>query len=85
MSINVVNGVSPVSAPQDGPQGVTSIPPATSFNQELDAHGARAGVGHGRHHGGGSHSVMSSSSAVASTAGVTLPSTIAASLHRLLG
>jgi hypothetical protein len=84
MSISAVNGVSPVSVQQDGPQGVTSIPQATSFNQELDAQGAKAGTAHGHHHGGASHSVTSSAATAASAAGVALPSTIAASLHHLL-
>jgi hypothetical protein len=82
MSTGAVNGVSPISAQQNGPGGVTSIPPVTSFGQELDAQGAKA---HGHHHGGGSHAVTSSAASAASAAGVSLPSTIAASLHRLLG
>lgn len=84
MSISAVNGVSPAFPQQNGSQGVTSIPPATSFDQELNAQGAKAGAAHG-HHGGGSHSVTSSAASAASVAGVSLPGTIAASLHRLLG
>jgi hypothetical protein len=81
MSISAVNGVSPVSQPA-GSRGVTSIPPATPFSQELDA---RTGSVHGQHHhGGGSHSVTSSLASVASAAGVTSPETIATSLQHLL-
>jgi hypothetical protein len=85
MSISAVTGVSPVSSQPAGPGGVTSIPPATSFGQELEAQGAKAGVAHGHHQGGGgSGSVTSSPAIAASAAGVTLPSTIMASLQHLL-
>jgi hypothetical protein len=83
MSISAVNGVSPVSSQQVGPRGVTSISPATSFGQELEAQGAKAGAAHGHHHGGGSHSETSSTASAASAAGVSLPSTIAAALQHL--
>lgn len=85
MSINAVLGVSSASPHQKGSPGITSLPPASSFDQELNAQGAKAGSAHGHHHGSGSHSVTSSAASAASAAGVSLPSTIAASLHRLLG
>jgi hypothetical protein len=85
MSTSAVNGMSHASPQPSGAQGITSIPPATSFDQELNAQGAKGGAAHGHHHGGGSHSVTTSAASAASVAGVSLPSTIAASLHSLLG
>jgi hypothetical protein len=80
MSISAVNGASPQ---QEAVSGVTSIPPATSFTQELDAQTTKATT-HGHHHGGASQSVTSSAATAASAAGVGLPGATAASLHQLL-
>ena len=86
MSISAVNGVFQGSPQQNGPQGVTSIPPASTFDQELDAQAAKTGTAHGHHHGGGgSHSVTSSAATAASTAGVAPLSTVASALQHLLG
>jgi hypothetical protein len=82
MSISaVVSGLS-AALQQAGSPGITSIPKATSFSQELDAQADAVQDHH--HHGGGSQSVTSSLTSVASAAGVTSPETIAASLERLL-
>ena len=82
MSISaVVSGLSAVLQ-QAGSPGITSIPKATTFSQELDA---QTGSVHDQHHhGGASQSVTSSLASVASAAGVTSPETIAASLQHLL-
>jgi hypothetical protein len=87
MSISAVNGVSRVSSQQGGPQAVTSNPAPTSFDQELDAQSVKTGLAHGHHHhhAGESQSATSAASTAASAAGVASPSTIAASLLRLLG
>ena len=85
MSINAVLGVSSASSQPTAAVGITAIPPATSFDQELNAQGGKAGAAHGHHHGGGSQSVTTSAASAASAVGASLPSTIAATLHRLLG
>jgi hypothetical protein len=86
MSISAVNGVSQVSQQQSQPQGVTSAPVATSFDQELDAQGVKSGLAHGHHHhhAGESGSPTSSATTAATAAGVAPPSTIASVLQHLL-
>jgi len=82
MSISaVVSGLSAVLQQASSP-GITSIPKATTFSQELDTQ--TGSVSAHQHHGGASQSVTSSLASVASAAGVTSPETIAATLQRLL-
>jgi len=86
MSISAVNGDSPTTQQPGQSQGVTAIPSATSFSQELDAQSAQAKSAHGHHHhhGGASQSATSSPATAASAAGVASPSTVGASLLKLL-
>jgi predicted aconitase with swiveling domain len=79
--IAMVSGLSSVLQQVSSP-GITSIPKATTFSQELDAQTGSVTAHH--HHGGGSQSVTSSLAGVASAAGSTSPETIAASLEHLL-
>ncbi|HEX4369510.1 MAG TPA: hypothetical protein VH023_21925 [Rhodopila sp.] len=81
MSIMAISGLAAI-AQQLGSQGITSIPKATTFSQELDSQTGSVQDHH--HQGGGGQSVTSSLAGVASAAGVTSPETIAASLAHLL-
>jgi hypothetical protein len=83
MSISAVNGVSPTAQQASQPQGVTAIPKATSFGQELDAQSART-HGHHHHHGGGSQSATSSAATAASAAGAASSATVGSSLLKLV-
>ena len=77
MSIHAING----TTPSRQNRGITAIPPATSFTQELDAQGAHTGVTRGsHHHGGAPESAKSSPAAAASAAGVTPVATIGSAL-----
>ncbi|HEY4174307.1 MAG TPA: hypothetical protein VGM42_14855 [Rhodopila sp.] len=81
MSIMAISGLAAI-AQQLGSQGITSIPKATTFGDELDAQTGAVQDHH--HHGGGGQSVTSSLADAATAAGSTSPQSIAASLAHLL-
>jgi hypothetical protein len=85
MSISPLNGVSQASVQTNQTRAVTSIPPATSFGQELDSQGTKTGLTHGHHHHGGATQSPTASAATASaTAGVAPANAIASALQHLL-